>query len=92
MARLGQVSVSEKALPRSAGKRVYGYTYADGSIDVNPIPSVMDTLIHELLHSLHPEYSERTVRRITSLVCHAMTDDEMQAFYAAYRQRTRPIA
>lgn len=85
MHRMGQVGITEKYLPKANGKRVYGYTYSDGSIEVNPVPALMDTIIHELIHSLHPEYSEITVRRITSMVCRKMSDEEMQAFYEAYR-------
>lgn len=88
MKRMGEVEVKERFRGRdSDGKAVYGYTFGDGRIEVNPIPSVLDTLIHELLHSLHPEYSEATVRRLTGRVMRAMSDGEMLAFYDAYQKQ-----
>lgn len=84
MGRLGEIAVNEDYLAKQAGQVVHGYTYADGSITVNPVPSTVDTVIHELLHSQFPKYSEQTVRRLTSRLMHEMTDAELQAFYAAY--------
>lgn len=87
MARMGQVEVRPKYLPKSNGLRVYGYCYPDGSIDVNPIPSVIDTVIHELLHSLHPEWSERSVKAQTTKLMHSMSDADVLAFWDAYEAK-----
>jgi hypothetical protein len=87
MAQLGQVKVREVYLPKEDAAVVYGYTYADRSIAVNFVASVVDTLVHELLHSTYPDYSEATVRRLTRRLMHEMTDQEIMAFYDAYRAR-----
>lgn len=92
MARLGEVECRATYLPKEGPANVFGYTYSDGSIAVNVVPSVVDTLIHELLHSLHPEYSEATVLRLTKRLMHELTDDEIHAFYAAYERRRAATA
>lgn len=89
MAQLHKVKVSEKYLPKDALRRVYGYTYADGRIEVNAIQSIVDTVLHELLHSLYPSYSEAVVKRLTTQLLRRMTDEEVLAFYRAYKKRVR---
>lgn len=86
MAHLHQIKVVERYLPKTAASRVYGYTFPDGHIEVNAVQSIVDTVIHELLHSLYPHYGEWTVKRLTTRICRAMTDAETLAFYNAYKQ------
>lgn len=87
MMHLHTVKVVERYLPKDAVRRVYGYTYADGHIEVNAVQSIVDTVVHELLHSMFPDYSEGTVKRLTTQILRRMTDEEILAFYAAYRAR-----
>lgn len=87
MSRLGEVEVRSEYLTKVGSANVSGYTYSDGSIAVNEVPEVVDTVIHELLHSVHPDYSEITVRRLTRRLMHQMTDAEVIAFYTAYRRK-----
>lgn len=87
MAHLHQIKVVERYLPKTAASRVYGYTFPDGHIEVNAVQSIVDTVIHELLHSLYPTYSESQVKRLTTRLVRQMTDEEILAFYAAYRTR-----
>jgi hypothetical protein len=58
-------------------------------ITVNPVHQTTDTLIHEILHRLHPEWSENYVRRTTTWLRRRMTDDETRAFYGEYERRKR---
>ncbi len=60
-----------------------------GHITVNPVHQTVDTIIHELLHRLNPEWSERYVRRTTSYLRRRMTDDETLAFYQEYQRRAK---
>lgn len=88
MARLGEVKVRQAYLPKEDTANICGYTYPDGSITVNPIPEIVDTVVHELLHSLYPRYSEATVCRLTKRLMHAMADEEIVAFYEAFVRKT----
>lgn len=63
----------------------------DGSkhITVNPVHQTVDTVIHELLHRLHPSWKESYVRRTTTYLRRRMTDAETIAFYQEYQARSR---
>jgi hypothetical protein len=69
-------------------------TYVDGmceggSITINPAHNVVDTLIHELLHRIYPERSERSIRRTTTVLRKHISDEEVQWFYDEYQRRKR---
>jgi hypothetical protein len=88
MARLGEVTMKEAYIPKEGQSNIYGYTWFDPPrITINPLPNLVDTVVHELLHSCYPSYSEATVRRLTRRLMHEMTDDEIKAFWDAYRDR-----
>ena len=61
--------------------------YADGVVTINPAPFVVDTLIHEVLHHLRPEWSETTVRRRTTQLLRKMSHEEALAIYRQWLQR-----
>lgn len=49
-------------------ERAMGQAYADGLIEIDPRQgqkSTLNTLIHELLHLLEPEWSESKVVRVS---------------------------
>lgn len=49
-------------------ERAMGQAYSDGLIEIDPRQgqkSTLNTLIHELLHLLEPEWSESKVVRVT---------------------------
>lgn len=54
---------------------------------VNPVPSTLDTVIHEVLHALHPTWTERGVRRKTKALMSQMNDDEIQTVWGIYQER-----
>jgi hypothetical protein len=58
-----------------------------GSITIAPHTHVVSVVIHELLHRIYPERSERSVRRSTTILLKTLTDDEIQWFYAEYQRR-----
>lgn len=58
-------------------------------ITINPVLSLVETTIHELLHRLYPAWSERYVRNRTTYLMRRMTDQEIQTFYDEYRRRVR---
>ena len=58
-----------------------------GKITVAPMHQTVDTVIHELLHQLYPDRTERSIRRTTTLLRRVITDDEVQSFYDEYNRR-----
>lgn len=87
-AELGSGRITEAFLPSEKHHYVEGMIEG-GHITVNPAPSVVDSAIHEILHRLHPSWSESYVRRTTTLIMRRMTDEEIAAFYAEYQKRKR---
>ena len=59
------------------------------SITINPIPEVVNTLVHETLHVLFPQWSENYVRRTTTYLMRRMTSEEIQTYYDEYQKRVR---
>lgn len=81
LTRLGQVRVKEHYI-----HGLHGQT--DGkTIEINPIPAVVDTVIHELLHAERPDLSESQVRRLTTRLFNQLEEGEMRTIYDIYRSR-----
>ena len=51
---------------------------------IDPRPSILDSLIHELIHRRHPRLGERTVRRMTSKLISGMSEADMLKWWKAY--------
>ena len=66
-----------------------GYFNGSGHITINPAHQTIDTLIHEILHRLHPDWSETYVRRTTTYLRRRMSDEEVQAMYSEFQKRKR---
>ena len=64
-------------------------------ITVNPSVSVVDTLIHELLHRRFPGWSEERVRCETWRLIKRMSPDDIQRWYRKYqrmvKRKTKPV-
>lgn len=56
-------------------------------VTVNPAISVVDTLLHEILHRLEPGWSENYIRNRTTFLMRRMSDEQIQAVYAEYQKR-----
>ena len=95
VSRLGQVDVCEAFIEAGRGEaEVYGLwesPEATGTgrprITINPSWHVVKTLIHEALHELHPEWSERAVRSQTTKVMNTLSPEQVWAIYEEYRRR-----
>jgi hypothetical protein len=84
-AELGAGRISEGEI-RDAKVHVDGI--CDGRrIIVNPAPAMVDTVIHECIHRLHPEWSESYVRGRTTRLLRALTDEQVQTIYGEYQRR-----
>lgn len=85
--------IKEEFMPRSSTYRfVHGECTRQGEIRVNPVHVILDTLIHELLHRLHPKWSESYVRRTTTYLRRRMNDDEAKQLYAEYQRQKEGVA
>lgn len=86
-------NVKEAYMPGCGPYRfVHGDCATDGQITVNPVHMVLDTLIHELLHRLHPHWKERYVRRTTTYLRRRLSDDETRQLYAEYQKQKQGAA
>ncbi len=86
MTRLGELDFEECWLPSEQHRYILGYWHPEGRIQVNPMPHVVETIIHELCHETYPTYSERAIASLTGKLFKQLTDAEVQAIYAAYRR------
>lgn len=87
LAYLGSGHISE-AWIKDNDQFVHGETVGK-HITVNPAIDVVDTVIHEILHVLEPEWHENYVRRTTTYLLRRMSDEQIQAVYAEYQQRAK---
>lgn len=84
---LGETDITEEYVKREGGRDIYGFVAPNGSITINPVPHIVDTLLHELMHKLHPEYSEKAVRSVVGKLTKHMTSEDMEAVYEMYLRR-----
>lgn len=56
-------------------------------ITVNPIPHVVDTLIHEILHHLYPSWTESQVKRQTTMLLRQLSNSEVRQIYQEFQDR-----
>lgn len=94
LAEIGAGRIREAMVEDPKGM-VAGYCQG-GRVTVNPVFDVVDTLIHELLHRLRPEWKERSVLARTRQLMHALSDKEIARIYELYQRikttRKKPIA
>lgn len=83
MARFGEVQFKLRWLDRNT----HGLWEKDGTVSVNPIPDMVDTILHELLHDFDPNLTERQVRAKTKRLMDQLTDDEMLTIYKEFQDR-----
>jgi hypothetical protein len=53
------------------------------------VHQTVDTVLHELLHRLHPAWSESYVRRTTTYLRRKMTEQETVMFFEEYQRRAK---
>jgi hypothetical protein len=89
LAALGDVQITQKYLIDPSRKKNYFLhgTQQGAEITINEAPSIVSTLIHELCHYVRPDWSERTVRRQTTMLLRQMGHDEVKAIHKQYRER-----
>jgi hypothetical protein len=84
-----------------AGKRIYecvlqseGDAWIEGAahegeVWVNPAPSVLEIVFHEILHRLYPSWSERTVISRSRKILRGLSDAEVERLYGVYLRVAR---
>jgi hypothetical protein len=91
---LSRGKVYEGAL-LSKGQITYGMCdYNTGAVHVDPVPYVIEVLLHELLHRRYPSWSERRVDREAFRLVSGMTRQQLQTWYRRYgraKKHRRPI-
>lgn len=58
-----------------------------GRITINPAHQLCDTVLHEVLHRLHPAWPEAYVRGRVTWLRKRMTDEQVQTLVAEYEAR-----
>lgn len=81
----------------SEGEHVEGVCQGStGMIVVDPAPSVVDTLLHELLHRRFPRWGERRVSQTANRLVKQMDHATVRKWYRKYRRAakkaSRPIS
>jgi hypothetical protein len=91
LAALGDVTISQKyVIDPVRTKSYFVHGMQRGSeIIINEAPSLVSTLLHELIHFVRPSWSERTVRRYTTILLRQLSHQEIQAIYQQYQERKR---
>lgn len=70
-----------------ADKDCFIHGECDGrTVTINPAIDVVDTLLHEALHRLEPEWSESYVRNRVTWLMRRMTDAQLQTLHEEYRK------
>lgn len=68
--------------------------YGTGAVHVDPIPHVVEVLLHELLHRRYPSWSEKRVDREGLRLVSRMTRQQLQTWYRRYqrmKKHRRPL-
>lgn len=86
LARMGEIEFKEGWLPAEGRLNVYGQWEPTGIITINPMPHVVDTILHELIHEAEPRWSERAVSSMTGKLMKQLSEDEIQMIYSEYRR------
>ena len=70
-----------------ADKDSFVHGECDGkTVTVNAAVDVVDTLLHEALHRLEPEWGEAYIRNRTTYLMRRMTDEQLQTLHAEYQK------
>lgn len=65
------------------------------AVVINPKVSVVDSLIHELLHRRYPTWTEARVRRETRRAMGQLSSHDVEVWYRRYRRavkKRRPVS
>jgi hypothetical protein len=89
LAALGDVTLKERYLIDQS-KPVTNWQdgeYLAGTVTINPVPFIVTTLIHEILHHIRPTWSETVILRRCTQLLRGMTHDEAKVMYNEWLKR-----
>lgn len=90
---LGKGNISEGWIPSEGELKIHGFCAggkgSDRNITINPVHVMVDTLVHELLHRIHPDWTEKQVRVATAYMCRRFSDRTMQALYRKFKRMAK---
>jgi len=91
MAVLAQVEIEERYVNGGDKEMVHGLRWP-GKIVINPVPAIVDSIVHECLHEIFPPetHSDRAIRGMTTKIVQKLSDDEFKAIYSVFKSRTKP--
>jgi hypothetical protein len=80
---------------QAKGGQFYGLCVNSKKVYINPTPSIIDTVLHELIHRTHPKMSERAVANKAYAIMRRMGAAEMRQWVRQYkavaRKRRTPL-
>lgn len=68
---------------------VYGVCQEDVTVVINPVPSIVDSVVHEILHRIHPRMSEKNVCNLATKISRNMSGAEQARWVKKYRAVVR---
>lgn len=82
--------IYEATLITDDGAHLMGLcNHENGAITIDPKVAIVSTLLHELIHRKHPEWSERRVQRAEIRALKNLSQKDIQMWYQRYRRAVR---
>ena len=69
--------------------KIRGLCVDDHAVYVNPSPDIVEVVLHEILHRLHPRMAEETVAATALRIMVSMSDAEIRQWIKQYRAVAR---
>lgn len=88
LAELANARIQERYIPPGVHDKVVYGQIERGIITINPVPAIVETLLHEGVHAANWDYSEATVNRLTRRLFYELTEDELKLVYDIYKGKT----
>lgn len=89
LAHLGAVQVNEGQIEGAPNEHIHGLQEGK-RVWVNPAYSTVGTLLHEVLHSLYPKWTESYVLGRETFLMNRLTAQEVQHLYELYLAKAKP--
>ena len=87
---LAKGRIYEATLITDDGWHLHGmFDPNNGSVTIDPKVPIVTTLIHELLHRKHPDWSEAQVRRAELRAMRLLSPQDIQTWYRRYKRAVR---
>ena len=84
---LGQGKVSAETWLESEGELLDGHCDDDGKVQINEASVLVPTLLHELVHRVRPEYTERGATRWATMLLRHISRAQVERIYEMYQVR-----